>query len=165
MTHTPFLVEGLQAVTISQQGTDSFPDTLPAHSLAPFVKKVVRNEVWAPLCFHILKIQTQSAKMGDYICQRTVLMLVLSKHAVAMCTSTLPLRDNVLLSEATCNIMTEKKLFTCNSSSAVPAQCSNKAQNINLLGSIRPSLLDALSGPHIVIILCQQVNHFLMGWA
>lgn len=56
------------------------------------------------------------------------------------------------------------KLFKCNSSSAVSDQCSNAAQNTNLLGSIGPSLLDTLSGPNIVIILCQQVNNFLMCW-
>lgn len=39
------------------------------------------------------------------------------------------------------------------------------AQNINLLGSIGPSLFDAFSGPNIVIILCQQSHHLLMIWA
>lgn len=61
--------------------------------------------------------------------------------------------------------MTENKLLKCNFSTAVSDECSTAAQNTNLLGSIGPALLNTLSGPYIVIILRQQVNHFLMGWA
>lgn len=52
-----------------------------------------------------------------------------------------------------------------NSSSDMHDQCIKTVENINLLDSICPSLFNTLSGPHIVIILCQQVNHFRIGWA
>lgn len=38
----------------------------------------------------------------------------------------------------------------------------NMGQNVNLLGSIGPSLCDTFSGPNMVIILCQQVHHLLV---
>lgn len=80
LRRTLFLVEGLQAVTVGQQGTDSLSDTLPAHSPAPFIKKAVGHEVRAPLRFHILKIQMKRAKMGNYICQKT--KFVLPEHVI-----------------------------------------------------------------------------------
>lgn len=115
LRHTAFLVEGLQAVTVGQQGTDSLSDTLPAHSPAPFIKKAVGHEVRAPLRFHFLKIQTQRAKMVNYICQRT--KFVLPQHVIWNKTN--------ILSKATYYIITENKLFKFNSSSGVSDQCSN----------------------------------------
>lgn len=51
-----FLVDGLQGVTVSKQGTKSLSDTLSAHLPTPFIKKAVGHEMRAALGFHILKL-------------------------------------------------------------------------------------------------------------
>lgn len=57
-----FLVERLQAVAVCQQGTDSLPDALSAHSPSSFIEKAVGQQVRALLCFYILKVQIRRAR-------------------------------------------------------------------------------------------------------
>lgn len=58
---TPFWAEGLQAVTVDQQGTDRISHILSAQFPAPLLKEAVRYQERAPLSFNILLIDENTS--------------------------------------------------------------------------------------------------------